>query len=161
MNTLSFDIRASVDNEDQFRVCVPVIDGKSLIDCLFRFESAFEDAAGIAGLYDGLPLFNVAPPSRHWHGEGSVYGLRDGRTVILGCGECGVVDCWPFLARITVSQTTVIWSDFLQPYRSAAGGGSIWDYSGFPVFTFQRPAYDEAVGRLPPDMPPVYPAPAT
>lgn len=157
MNALSFDIRAPLDEEDESRVCVPVIDGRSLISRLSEFELPFQRAEGttkIAGLYDGLPLFNVALPSRHWYGEESVYGLRDGRSAILGC-ECGVVDCWPFLARITVSQSTVIWSDFVQPYRSIAKDRSIWDYSGFPIFTFQRIAYDVAISMLPLDRPPV------
>ena len=151
MNSLAFVVRKALDSDDESRVCVPVIDGISLIDRLSEFERSFAHAEGsphLAGNYDGLPLFNVSLPSQHWFGGDSVYHLRDGRSLVLGC-ECGVEDCWPFLARITATEDAVRWWDFRQPYRADLTDRSVWDYRIFPSFTFRRHAYDRAVEGLP------------
>jgi hypothetical protein len=50
-------------------------------------------------------------------------------------GKCGVIECWPLVAKITVKEM-VTWSDFEQPHRGpeSAGGGLLELQSISPFF---------------------------
>ncbi|HEX2204573.1 MAG TPA: GNAT family N-acetyltransferase [Longimicrobium sp.] len=98
----------------------------------------------VAGLYAGLPPEQVLPPSAHFLGsrESSFFYPEEGKSALLGC-ECGIVECWPLLARITVEGGRVTWSDFEQPHRGAAHPGP-WRYTLGP-FVFARDAYERAL----------------
>ena len=62
------------------------------------------------------------------------------RTVLLGC-ECGEEVCWPLMAKVTVTDDRVAWSDFVQPHREG------WEYGGLS-FEFDRTQYEDAVTEL-------------
>lgn len=95
----------------------------------------------MAGDYMPLPLWMVKFPSRHLLDEpfkiakkGFVFELDDpyiNKTTLLGC-TCGITECWFLLARITLTETTVTWSNFNQFYRE-------WEYN--LSFTFERKEY--------------------
>ncbi|MFC6592141.1 hypothetical protein ACFP81_09095 [Deinococcus lacus] len=64
-----------------------------------------------------------------------------GRATLLGC-PCGILECWPLEADITITDEHVIWSNFLQPHRP-----DTWSYDGFGPFTFHRAQYEAEVRR--------------
>ncbi|MFJ6198922.1 hypothetical protein [Micromonospora sp. NPDC092111] len=104
----------------------------------------FELAAGMrpAGdAYGGLipAFFRFGPLDEHFHGRST--GATGPRTPLLGC-ECGEWGCWPFLARIVVTQRWVTWDAFAQPHRPAR------DYADFGPFRFERRQYDAALRAL-------------
>jgi hypothetical protein len=90
----------------------------------------------LAGQYEGLlagPA--IVWPGRHFLGEPALsFGER---TVLLGC-VCGFADCWPLMARVDVTATTVTWGD----WRS---GRASWDLSGLRVLVFDRGQYERAL----------------
>lgn len=57
---------------------------------------------------------------------------------LLGC-VCGVDECWPLMATVTVTPRTVTWSAFHQPYRPEWGTLAVGPYA------FPRPAYEQAL----------------
>ena len=58
---------------------------------------------------------------------------RSGSTMILGC-DCGNPECWPLVAQITVTPSTVVWSKIGQFHRD-------WSL-GLGPFTFDRAQYE-------------------
>ena len=149
MNTLRIDlpirsIEHPVDEPSSSFVAAQIhIDQTSLIDLLKQFEQPLANREGspdLAGSYGWLSkesAFN------------SLKGLENranGKVILLGC-ICGIDECWPLLARVETTETTVIWSDFEQPYRSSNHPNS-WDYSGFGPFVFDRIAYETELEKL-------------
>ncbi|HEY1095136.1 MAG TPA: hypothetical protein VGE61_10565 [Glycomyces sp.] len=65
-------------------------------------------------------------------------GAPDGDTVLLGC-DCGDWGCWPLLAQVDVTDTTVTWRHFSNEHRPA------WDLSGLGPFTFDRAQYEASL----------------
>ena len=61
---------------------------------------------------------------------------RRDKITLLGC-DCGIVECWFLLARITLLDEFVVWSEFEQFHRD-------WCYDLGP-FVFEREAYLAAV----------------
>jgi hypothetical protein len=109
-----------------------LIDGRDLIELAREVEAhwaAADGQPGIAGEYSGL-----------WPAAWRDLPEHDGkgRSAVLACA-CGEVGCWPLCLRIGISDTTVTWSDFSQPFRPA------WRYDGLGPFTFERSAYERAV----------------
>ncbi|MFB4304830.1 hypothetical protein [Actinomadura sp. GTD37] len=96
----------------------------------------------LAGAYTDL-LPNYYWPSRHFLGEprDEPLGIReDGETMLLTCSGCGMAECWSFLARVEVTETTVRWSGFRNSH-------SDWDLSALGPFVFSRPQYEQALRR--------------
>ena len=98
----------------------------------------------IAGDYSYLPPWMVMFPSKHLLDEpyriaeeGFILKPEDsriGKTTILGC-TCGILECWFLLARISLTETTVTWSDFQQFHRDW------WTYN-LGSFIFARQDYE-------------------
>ncbi|MFI6038771.1 hypothetical protein ACIBBD_32495 [Streptomyces sp. NPDC051315] len=61
-------------------------------------------------------------------------------TPLLGC-PCGIWGCWPLLARVTVTPTTVTWSSFRQPYREE------WGELAMGPYAFPRDRYETALAE--------------
>lgn len=59
-------------------------------------------------------------------------------TPLLGC-PCGIWGCWPLMARVTATPTTITWSSFRQPYREE------WGELRIGPFTFDRTAFEAAL----------------
>ncbi|GCD48198.1 hypothetical protein [Streptomyces paromomycinus] len=94
--------------------------------------------------YGGIfpQLFRLGPMEDYFHGRSAdVLGT----TSLLGCG-CGELNCWPLMARITVTDEFVIWDSFQQPYRMER------DYTAFGPFRFDRNHYHDAVQALSADI---------
>lgn len=133
MNSLT--LRIQDRSEDGGREVRVLIDGRDLVEIVREAEALWAEQDGqpqLAGAYSGLcpELWNTLPEQ---------YG--DGRAAVLGC-ECGEPGCWPLRVRITISETTVTWDEFSQPYRPA------WRYGGVGPFSFPRSDYDAAVAQL-------------
>jgi hypothetical protein len=141
MNRIEFVVK----NNDDVEFVDIFIDGVNLVEILKEHESPF--AGRIAGDYMGLPPEIVFLPSRHFLGE-PVYELDfyEGKSAILGC-KCGVIECWPFVAKITVNEEMVTWSDFEQPHRGPESAGGYWNYNQLGPFVFDRKQYEEALKK--------------
>jgi hypothetical protein len=97
-----------------------------------------EDLAGnYIGLVAGYMRIDLVGQFLGGQGTPMFTGSED-KTALLGCG-CGEVGCSPLLARVTVTDDTVIWDDFEQPTRPG------WEYDGFGPFTFDRSEYERAL----------------
>jgi hypothetical protein len=119
---------ATQPTDDEFYaptdIAVPVID-----DVPF-FET-------VGDRYPGVAVGLVTPPSRHWLGEPR-YG-ENGRAVILD-GTCGHAGCCGVLARITIADALVTWSDFFARGHPELPEGL--------HFQFDRTTYQEAIAGV-------------
>jgi len=93
-----------------------------------------------SGDYSYLPASMVLLPSRNLLDEpydcGFLLELDDpaiGKSTILDC-TCGNPGCWLMQVRITLNQSTVIWSEFSQFHRD-------WELD-LGSFTFERKQYE-------------------
>lgn len=86
----------------------------------------------------GLTPEEVAPPSRHWLGSPAP-ALSDGDDVVVYLCECGDWGCGGVLARITVTDDHVVWSDFHGPQGQTYEVGP---------FHFDRRAYEQQLAQL-------------
>ena len=122
------------DHGDPIAV-VPVVDGIRLTDRIHEFERAAKMETR-ASSYRGLipAYYKFGPAEAHYVGRGG----RHDKVVLLGC-ECGEWGCWPLLATVELTEATVTWQDFEQPYRKSR------DYSGFGPFEFDRHEYLSAL----------------
>lgn len=134
------------------------INNRSLIDIVKEIELPYaqieydarieegEDPSELyvmAGDYIPLPLSMVKSPSRHLLDKplgiaekGFILPPDDpsrNKTTLLGC-SCGIIECWFLLAQITLTKTTVQWSDFQQFHRQE------WKYN--LSFIFDRHEYE-------------------
>jgi hypothetical protein len=122
-----------------FAVINLLINGTKLQDLVRTVEQPYANAEGnpsLAGSYAGLAV-GPASSAIHFLGEPVEIWFGDGDTVLLGC-VCGEPGCWPLTARVTVSDTTVTWSDFRTGHRD-------WDLSALGPFTFDRRAYETSL----------------
>ena len=99
-----------------------------------------------AGDYLYMPPSLVFLPSRNLLDQPYVPGFelepgdpRFGKAAVLGC-TCGVVDCWLLQVRITLSGSSVRWSEFGQFHRPG------WKYDLGP-FEFEREQYESELAR--------------
>ncbi|MFJ9024483.1 hypothetical protein ACIRPU_31605 [Streptomyces sp. NPDC102259] len=60
------------------------------------------------------------------------------RTPLLGC-PCGIWQCWPLMARVAMTPTTVTWSAFHYPERAE------WGELPLGPFVFERQIYEAAL----------------
>lgn len=117
---------------------VPIVNGRSLVDLVTSFEQSqhHNPAGGYAGIvpayfrFGDLGLYYLGLEAEQWP--------KPGHAWLLGC-DCGEVGCWPLEARISLTDETVMWSDFSQPHRDA------WNYTDFGPFRFARDQYEAAI----------------
>jgi hypothetical protein len=118
------------------------IDGSRLQDVVRDYEMPFalrEGHPDIAGGYLGLD--SSVCDHRAFFGEvDRDYGDESDKTALMECA-CGCPGCWPLCARIAVTDTSVIWSDFEQPHRGPDAAAGHWDYSSFGPFEFDIDEY--------------------
>ena len=151
-NVLEIETHALPLNNGQVRWTVQlIVDGRDLVERLREYEKPFairENAPQIAGAYSGIDVEWITP--NHFLGQCDpmhACGENDERVALLEC-ECGNAGCWPFAARITVTDTTVRWSDFEQPHRKTDASAGWWDYSDFGPFEFARDAYETELMKI-------------
>lgn len=123
-----------------------IINGENLIDLLKRVEIQYDKS--IAGQYIGLSPEVVFSPSSHFLGiTHEDLDYHDGKSAILMC-ECGVAGCWDFIVKITISDETVIWSDFEQPHRGSESVSGYWNYLSLNPFVFDRRQYESQLTKV-------------
>ena len=81
----------------------------------------------------------VTPPAKHWLGSPDPAWSEGDWAVVFNC-ECGDWECGGTLARISVTPTDVVWSDF----RGPRGGEA---YAMDPI-VFERTQYETALAAL-------------
>ncbi|HWI51287.1 MAG TPA: hypothetical protein VNT01_04020 [Symbiobacteriaceae bacterium] len=111
-----------------------IVNGRNMVDIIKEVELPF--AGDLAGDYHQLtPAYFLQE-------------LKRGSPVwILGC-PCGEPGCWPLQVSVGVTDSTVVWSRFEQPYRSSREpGNEYWDYGNLG-FTFDRGEYEAEVRKL-------------
>ena len=127
------------------RVVRVIVDDVDLAELAQAVEQPFAVAEGHpanAGSYGGLPVEDVARPSRRFWGHDPFYGETRGKVALLGCGGCGEEGCWPLAVRVALSADIVMWSDFEQPHRPQ------WNLSTLGPFVFARAQYEAAIAVL-------------
>lgn len=110
------------------------VDGQTLIDRVREHERPFAEREGhpdLAGAYMSIGAID-------WESS---------KVTLLGC-TCGVTSCWPLVSTISVTPTTVTWSNFEQPHRRPGSAAVFWDYSGFGPFVFDRAQYEAALAAV-------------
>ncbi|GAA4238338.1 hypothetical protein GCM10022254_53870 [Actinomadura meridiana] len=119
---------------------VPILDGRSLLDLIDRFEidSGMKPAGGA---YGGLIPAYLRHKSFDEHFLGAPFPGLSPKTAVLSC-ECGEVGCWPLMTRIIPTGSLVVWDAFEQIYRETR------DYTKFGPFLFDRTQYDQALQAL-------------
>jgi hypothetical protein len=135
------EIKIGKDEEWDCDTAEIYINGEDLISLVRQFELRFDK--NLAGDYMGIDPEDAFLPSTHLLGKPTkLYNqFEKGKVPILECGGCCVPGCWPFLAKITVKDDVVIWSDFEQPHRPE------WSYEGFGPFIFDREQYLQALNK--------------
>ena len=129
------------DGLRQIRIKVNGVDFPELVREAELPSAEADEEEEIAGNYIGLVAgyMRIDLAGQFLGGQGTpMFEDSDQKTALLGCG-CGDVGCSPLMARVTVSDDTVTWSDFEQPTRPE------WDYDGFGPFTFDRGQYERAL----------------
>ena len=130
MNTIDFRIHDVANHDDLHDVghtLVPYIDGTSLIELTLNDDGTPE--------HDGIWETRVAWPSHHFLGTPKLGD--DGLTGVLSC-TCGTFGCGPLLARVTVGESVVTWSDFTSDPHDLTP-------RDLGPFEFDRAQYEEAV----------------
>lgn len=118
------------------------INGQSLIDLVRPVELPFAELEGkpdIAGHYDWLCDVYC-----------EIQRLKTEECMLLGC-HCGIPDCWPLTARVSLAEDVVCWSRFLN-WHKAKGCASEWDHTALGPFVFDRQQYETAVRNLLPEI---------
>jgi hypothetical protein len=119
-----------------------LINGQSLIDLVRPVELPFAELEGkpdIAGSYGWLSDVDC-----------EIQRLKTEECMVLGC-NCGIPDCWPLTARVSLAEDIVCWSRF-QNWHRVKGCVSEWDHTGLGPFVFDRQEYEKAVRDLLPEI---------
>lgn len=139
---LSFLIKPLDDHGPDVLTLTPVINDVPLTDLIERFERehGMEPAGGYGGLVPSF--FRYGPLDRYFLGksEDELFQQK-GEYYLLAC-KCGEVGCWPLSARITTTESSVVWDCFAQEHRRER------DYSGFGPFTFELHNYKERIAEI-------------
>lgn len=117
------------------------VNGEDLLDLVKHEEEPHarsDPRRRVAGGYAGLPPARVLPPSRHFLGQSEFDWPVDGKTILFGC-DCGVPECSPLMAHVTLTDHTVTWSEFGNPNRP------LWTLDQLGPFTFDRSQYEAAL----------------
>jgi hypothetical protein len=145
MDQVSFEFApAGEDFPDDLRQIKITVNGVDLPELVREAElpsARADEEEEIAGNYIGLVAgyTRIDLAGQFLGGQGTpMFTGSEEKTALLGCG-CGEVGCSPLMARVTVTDETVVWDDFEQPTRPA------WDYEGFGPFTFDRSEYERAL----------------
>lgn len=139
MNEIRFEVR----HNEFGNLIVPIVDGKSLISILKKFELPFAKQKGhpeLAGGYEGIPIDFTESLFDYYLGLIQIEWLND-KTVLLDF-PCLCVGCWSFVAKIEIDSGKVIWKNFEQAHREK------WIYDELGVFTFDRKQYETALKEL-------------
>jgi hypothetical protein len=129
------------DDLRQIKITVNGVDLPELVRVAELPSAKADEEEEIAGNYIGLVAgyTRIDLAGQFLGGQGTpMFTGSDEKTALLGCG-CGEVGCSPLMARVTVTDETVVWDDFEQPTRPD------WDYEGFGPFTFDRSEYERAL----------------
>jgi hypothetical protein len=118
------------------------VNGRPFLDLVAEIElpiATRNHEADLAGKYQYLAFDDIAYPSRQLLGQALRPLLQyHDKVSLLEC-DCGCEGCWPLLAKITVNESTVVWSDFEQPHRKN------WNYPIEFRFEFDRSQYGRAI----------------
>lgn len=139
INRLELELRLVGDGPSS-KLLLPIIDGRSLVDLVGEYEAA--QGYDPAGAYGPLSFWQ----QKDFYGDGFCFCAKPNQHIwTLHC-DCGESGCWPLEATVTVTEGSITWSDFFQPYRFGKSR-EVWDYSGFGPFVFDREEYDSVVAK--------------
>jgi hypothetical protein len=124
---------------------VAYIDGVALDEMIHVFETDAGLGASCSGIgvnpYEsgiGVNSYVTGALEDYFHGERLAWR---GKTEVLGC-QCGTMGCESFIARISVTDSLVIWDSF------ESAGDPSRDYSAVGPFRFERKQYGDALRAL-------------
>ena len=140
MNTVRFSVKdfTFADSRRGTPTVQVEVDGDDLFSAIERAgrSTGPHPAVDVA---PGLSPQSVIPPSMHWLGAPDP--SEGGLALIYDC-ECGEWECGGVLARITVTDDEVVWSDFRGPR-----GGREYRVG---LLRFDRQQYERALRQLSP-----------
>jgi hypothetical protein len=141
---LSHKLSFKVDDFDgQGKGFEPLIDGMPLSDLVESYEvsQGYNDPAGGYGRIV-QEYARLGPLDVYYQGH------RDAKMAdlpefhyFLGC-DCTVLDCWPLIGRISLSEVGYEWSGFSNPHRPKR------NYSELGSFRFEHKAYEAVIAEL-------------
>jgi hypothetical protein len=143
MDTIKTTIdRTDVGQDEPVDLVNILINGRNLIDFIRAVELTFDQCKQyppLAGSYIGIQADSFSDCYlRGLDGSGK-------KALLLQCGGFDDFGCWPLLAKVTVENNTVIWSDFEQPHRGPSSPGGHWVYN--LKFVFDRKQYETELSR--------------
>ncbi len=133
---------------EDYKVVDIYINGINFIDILYQLELPLAYQEGLpemAGAYEGIPPLYAFPPSRHFYGQPAEAYRYDQKVSLLEYAFSGIPGDWSMVAKISVNDSSVTWSDFEQAKRRKLKNGYLWQYEELGIFTFDRLQYDEAL----------------
>lgn len=141
-SVLSFLVEPLNHHGPEVLTVTPLIDGIVLTELIERYEHehGMEPAGGYGGLVPAF--FRYGSFDRYFLGKSEGEYFNEERSSYLLACQCGEVGCWPLSARISTTETEVIWHGFAQKYQPKR------DYSGFGPFVFEIAAYTKTVGEI-------------
>ncbi|MET0335773.1 MAG: hypothetical protein ABW190_16010 [Rhizobacter sp.] len=146
MNRLSLRlVDAELEGGESCRAIQISIDGTDLIDLAREAEHPFALREGhptLAGAYAWVTLSPEALLALQGKEDG-----WNGKASLLQC-TCGSEGCWPLLARVSLGESEVVWSEFEQPHRGTESAGGHWVHDTLGPFTFERSRYDEEMRAI-------------
>jgi hypothetical protein len=98
----------------------------------------------LGGMFLGQPPEVMLFPSRHLLGYHHPWFEEDGKAVIYSCAGCGDDGCESILAKISVDDRQVIWSDFDHRIACRSVEPNIEESL---KFTFDRKQYEKELSQ--------------
>ena len=145
MNTLaiSFGTHVPAISEQISEHVVFLIDGVDLVERVSREWVTNDHPGQYAGITPTIALL----PSYHLLGTPDPEYELNGNPALLGCGGCGVFNCWPLYVTVLIGDGVVTWKDFDNPFLSDWGERAP-SYRGLGAFTFDRRQYEGALRSM-------------
>ena len=123
-----------------------VVNGIDFLDTASAFELQHKRA-------EGWPNPEKEPRTWPLANKNTVRSLRgfsdypDGKSALAGC-HCGNFDCWPLVAKIVRTSTTVTWKRLENYHRSGCNKFQPWPYERLGPFVFDRRSYDRVIAGI-------------
>ena len=142
----NLDFQAKTANEygNTYHLGITLINQVPLLDIIEKYER--QSAESMGHEYNGPGYEYQCSINLYCQlmEKSSCASSNEPALMICTCLEEG---CWPFLVTITETDESVVWSRF-HNHHMTNGKGKNWDYSCFPTYTFEKKAYDIALGKL-------------
>lgn len=144
-DVLDFQEKIIDEYDRQYHLGVTIINGVPLLDIAAKYERQAAESVGKEYNAEAGYTYQVSVDLYCQLLEKSSYA-SDSEPALLIC-TCLEEGCWPLLVTITETDTSIKWSN-LHNHHRLEGSACVWNYSCFPTFEFEKPAYYAALDKL-------------